>query len=128
VRRRGLLFLIVGGVCGWTWANAVLASRTRRGDLTERQAHILALVARGLSTKEIARREGISANSVNTHIRRARSTLGVSSRAAAAAIVIGRHPTVEPERFQAVTPARPRRSATRARAATISPTSSSNGT
>ena len=112
-------WLVIGGVLGFTWARGVLATRRRRG-VSDRQAEILELVARGMSTKEIALHEGISEHSVNTHIRRATRTLGVGTRAAAVAVVRGSP--------QAGVPARPRRSPTRSRAVTISPTSSSNGT
>ena len=90
-----------------------------RAVITRRQAEILRLVARGLTSKEIAQHEGISLSSVNTHVRRARGSLGVGTRAAAVAILVRR---------QAVTPPRPSRSATRSSAMTISPTRSSNGT
>ncbi len=89
--------------------------------LTERQRQILGLVGKGLSTKEIALREGISPYSVETHIRRARDRLGVGTRAAAAVVVSAR-------RGQAAGPSRPRRSATPTSAVTTSETSSSNGT
>ena len=121
-------WLLVGGLCGWTWARAVIAERSRPPGLSERQTQILALVARGLSSKEIARHEGISQHSVNTHIRRARSTLGVSSRAAAAALVSGGAPARRRHAVATPPPARPSRSAARPSAITISPTSSSNGT
>jgi len=110
--------MLVGGACGYTWARTVIDRRAPAPVLTERQAEILALVARGMSTKEIALYEGISPNSVDTHIRRARVALGVTSRAAAAAAVSGRD--------QTATPARPRRSATRSSATTTSDTSASN--
>jgi DNA-binding CsgD family transcriptional regulator len=117
---RGLGLLALGGICGFTWARAVIDGRSPTPELSERQTAILALVARGMSTKEIALHEGISAHSVNTHIRRAKRTLGVGTRAAAVAALRGAG--------QAVTPPRPSRSATRPSATTISPTSSSNGT
>ncbi len=116
-----MAWLALGGVCGWTWARSVIGARARPPGLTDRQMHILVLVGRGLSTKEISRREGLSPYSVETHIRRARRTLGVATRAAAAAAVSGGWD-------QAALPASPRRSATPSRAATISATRSSNGT
>jgi DNA-binding CsgD family transcriptional regulator len=58
--------------------------------ITPRQNEILRLVARGMTSKEIARHEGISLNTVNTHVRRARSALGVGSRAAAVAVIVRR--------------------------------------
>ncbi len=118
---RGVGWLVIGGLCGWVWARRVVGAPARPAGLTDRQAEILSLVGRGLSTKEISRREGLSPYSVETHIRRARRTLGVTTRAAAAA-------AVSAGSRQAAVPARPRRSATPSRAATVSATSSSNGT
>ena len=120
VRGLRVLSIVAGGACGFAWARSVIARRRATSVLTDRQVEILTLVARGMSSKEIALYEGISANSVDTHIRRARVALGVSTRAAAAAAVSGRD--------QTAAPARPRRSATRSRATTTSLTSSSNGT
>ena len=117
---RDVVFVVGGGALGWAAARAVLRSRRLPVPLTRRQVEILSLVERGLTTKEIARQAGISEHSVNTHIRRATRTLGVGTRAAAVAVVRGSS--------QAGAPARPRRSPTRSRAVTISPTSSSNGT
>jgi len=124
VRRLRLLWILAGGAFGFTWARRVMERRAASSLLTERQVEILTLVARGMSSKEIALHEGISANSVDTHIRRARIALGVGTRAAAAAAVSGREVG---GRDQTATPARPRRSATRSRAVTTSLTSSSNG-
>ncbi|HEY6957897.1 MAG TPA: helix-turn-helix transcriptional regulator [Candidatus Limnocylindria bacterium] len=118
---RGVLWLVLGGFVGWSWARGVLESRAASDGLTDRQAEILTLVASGMSSKEIALHTGISEHSVNTHIRRATRTLGVGTRAAAAAVVTRK-------RRQAGTPARPRRSATPSSAVTTSATSSSNGT
>jgi DNA-binding CsgD family transcriptional regulator len=58
--------------------------------ITDRQTEILRLVARGMTSKEIARHEGITLNTVNTHVRRARTSLGVATRAAAVAVVVRR--------------------------------------
>jgi len=58
--------------------------------ITDRQTEILRLVARGMTSKEIARHEGITLNTVNTHVRRARSALGVGTRAAAVAVIVRR--------------------------------------
>lgn len=112
---------ILGGVCGWVWASAVIDARREPPLISDRQLAILEHVGRGLSTKEIAKREGLSEHTVNTHIRRARQSLGVTTRAAAATAV--RRGARQPE-----TPARPRRSATATREVTTSPTSSSKGT
>jgi HD-GYP domain-containing protein (c-di-GMP phosphodiesterase class II) len=51
--------------------------------LTEREAEVVALLARGLQTKEVARALGISAKTADRHIQNAYRKLGVSSRAAA---------------------------------------------
>ncbi len=115
---RGVGWFVLGGVCGWSWARGVMDAHAERPRVSRRQAQILALVARGMSSKEIARHERISEHSVNTHIRRACRTLGVPSRAAAVAALRG----------AGQTPASPRRSPTRSSATTISATSSSNGT
>jgi DNA-binding CsgD family transcriptional regulator len=124
VRPLRVVWILAGGAFGFTWARRVIKRRAASSLLTDRQLEILALVARGMSSKEIALHEGISANSVDTHIRRARLVLGVSTRAAAAAAVSGREVR---EGDQTGTPARPRRSATRSSAITTSLTSSSNG-
>ena len=58
--------------------------------ITERQTEILRLVARGMTSKEIARHEGITLHTVNTHVRRAMLTLGVGTRAAAVAQIARR--------------------------------------
>jgi DNA-binding CsgD family transcriptional regulator len=117
VSLRDALWILIGGAFGWAWARRVLANASPSAPVTRRQAEILAFVARGMSTKEIARRAGISEHSVNTHVRRACAALGVPSRAAAVAVLRGEDQT----------PERPRRSATRVRATITSPTSSSNG-
>ena len=116
---RSAALVAFGGICGWACAREILHRRTSEGPLSPRQREILALVGQGMSSKEIARRTGIGEQTVNTHIRRARMALGAPTRAVAAALVSG---------GQAGTPARPRRSAMRPSAVTISPTSSSNGT
>jgi DNA-binding CsgD family transcriptional regulator len=61
--------------------------------ITDRQSEILRLVARGMTSKEIARHEGITLNTVNTHVRRARSARGVGTRAAAVAVIVRRRAT-----------------------------------
>ena len=65
-------------------------SVSTRAWITDRQTEILRLVALGMTSKEIARHEGISLNTVNTHVRRARGALGVSTRAAAVAVIVRR--------------------------------------
>ena len=53
--------------------------------LTNREREILALLADGLSNKQIARRLGISTNTVKTHLELLFDKLGVSTRAEAVA-------------------------------------------
>jgi HD-GYP domain-containing protein (c-di-GMP phosphodiesterase class II) len=55
----------------------------RPAGLTEREAEVVALLARGLQTKQLARALGISAKTADRHIQNAYRKLGVSTRAAA---------------------------------------------
>jgi len=48
--------------------------------LTPREAHVVALIAAGAPNKEIAKRLGLSMNTVKSHIRTAYRAMGVSSR------------------------------------------------
>lgn len=61
-----------------------MLSQQRR--LTPRQAEILDLVAEGLGDKEVARKLGISTNTVRTHLQRVYRHQQVPNRAAAASI------------------------------------------
>jgi len=56
----------------------------RPAGLTEREAEVVGLLARGFQTKQIARALGISAKTADRHIQNAYGKIGVSSRAAAA--------------------------------------------
>jgi len=56
----------------------------RPAGLTEREAEVIALLARGLQTKQIAHVLGISAKTADRHIEHAYRKIGVSTRAAAA--------------------------------------------
>jgi HD-GYP domain-containing protein (c-di-GMP phosphodiesterase class II) len=56
----------------------------RPAGLTDREAEVLALLARGLQTKQVARALDISAKTADRHIQNAYRKIGVSSRAAAA--------------------------------------------
>jgi HD-GYP domain-containing protein (c-di-GMP phosphodiesterase class II) len=55
----------------------------RPGGLTEREAEVVAMVARGLQTKQIASALGISSKTADRHIQHAYRKIGVSTRAAA---------------------------------------------
>ena len=55
----------------------------RPAGLTEREAEVVGLLARGLQTKQIAQAVGISVKTADRHIQNAYSKIGVSTRAAA---------------------------------------------
>ena len=55
----------------------------RPAGLTEREASVVGMLARGLQTKEIAGALGISAKTADRHIQNAYRKIGVSTRAAA---------------------------------------------
>jgi HD-GYP domain-containing protein (c-di-GMP phosphodiesterase class II) len=56
----------------------------RPAGLTDREAQVIGLLARGLQTKQIARALGISAKTADRHIQNAYAKIGISTRAAAA--------------------------------------------
>jgi HD-GYP domain-containing protein (c-di-GMP phosphodiesterase class II) len=56
----------------------------RPAGLTEREAEVVGLIARGLQTKQVARALGISVKTADRHIQNAYAKIGVSTRAAAA--------------------------------------------
>jgi len=56
----------------------------RPAGLTEREAQVVGLLARGLQTKQVGRALGISAKTADRHIQSAYAKIGVSTRAAAA--------------------------------------------
>jgi HD-GYP domain-containing protein (c-di-GMP phosphodiesterase class II) len=56
----------------------------RPAGLTEREAEVIGLLARGLQTKQIARVLGISAKTADRHVQNAYGKIGVSTRASAA--------------------------------------------
>ena len=56
----------------------------RPAGLTEREAEVVGLLARGLQTKQIAGALGISAKTADRHIQNAYAKIGVSTRAGAA--------------------------------------------
>jgi DNA-binding NarL/FixJ family response regulator len=55
----------------------------RPAGLTEREAVVIGMLARGLQTKQVAAALGISAKTADRHIQNAYRKMGVSSRAAA---------------------------------------------
>ena len=55
----------------------------RPAGLTEREAEVVGLLARGLQTKQVARRLGISTKTADRHIQNVYRKIGVSTRAAA---------------------------------------------
>ena len=56
----------------------------RPSGLTAREAEVIALIARGLQTKQVGHRLGISAKTADHHLQNAYAKIGVSTRAAAA--------------------------------------------
>ena len=55
----------------------------RPAGLTERETEVIALLARGLQTKQVARALGISVKTADRHVQNAYAKIGVSTRAAA---------------------------------------------
>jgi HD-GYP domain-containing protein (c-di-GMP phosphodiesterase class II) len=55
----------------------------RPAGLTEREAEVVGLLARGLQTKQVARALGISVKTADRHVQNAYAKIGISSRAAA---------------------------------------------
>jgi HD-GYP domain-containing protein (c-di-GMP phosphodiesterase class II) len=62
--------------------------RSRVGGLTDREAEVLALVAKGQSIKEIARALTISPKTADSHIQHIYTKLGVSTRAGATLVAV----------------------------------------
>jgi DNA-binding CsgD family transcriptional regulator len=60
----------------------------RPAGLTDREAQIVGLLARGLQTKQMAAALGISVKTADRHIQNAYAKLGVSTRAAATLLAI----------------------------------------
>jgi DNA-binding NarL/FixJ family response regulator len=65
-------------------AGQPIRRRERPAGLTERETHVVMLLARGLQTKQVARVRGISPKTADHHVQNAYATIGVSTRAAAA--------------------------------------------
>jgi HD-GYP domain-containing protein (c-di-GMP phosphodiesterase class II) len=60
----------------------------RPAGLTEREAQVVGMLARGLMTKQVANELGISAKTADTHVQNAYRKLGVSTRAGATLFAI----------------------------------------
>ena len=63
---------------------ALMPSRNGSIVFFEREVEVVALLARGLQTKQVARVLGISVKTADRHIQNAYAKIGVSTRAAAA--------------------------------------------
>ena len=70
--------------------------RFTENDLSEREREVLALVARGLTNKEIGGRLFLSDHTVRNHVSRILQKLGLSRRSEAAAVAIRRR-LIQPE-------------------------------
>ena len=55
----------------------------RPAGLTEREAEVVAMLARGLQTKQVARALGMSVKTADRHVQNAYGKIGVSTRAGA---------------------------------------------
>lgn len=77
--------LAVDAVDAVLTASGTARPRRRSGPagLTPREVEVLILIARGASTRQVARRLGITANTAGTHIERIYVKAGASTRAAA---------------------------------------------
>lgn len=60
----------------------------RPGGLTDREAQVVGLIARGLQTKQVAAALGISAKTADRHVQNAYAKLGVSTRAGVTLLAI----------------------------------------
>ena len=69
---------------------ARLAEFPERSDLTEREAEVLQLVARGLSNKEVARAIGRTDETVKIHLKNAFAKLAVADRTEAVTVALTR--------------------------------------
>lgn len=90
-----------------------IGQRTALRKLTEREHEVLALLAEGLATAEIAHRLGITSATVRSHVQNILTRLGVCNRRQAAALLAGRLPSPTRARLRAArrAPDAPRRPA-----------------
>ncbi len=66
-------------------------ARGASGTLTPRESDVLALLARGLSNKDVARELGLGLRTVEGHVSNVLAKLGVASRTEAVAHALGHH-------------------------------------
>jgi HD-GYP domain-containing protein (c-di-GMP phosphodiesterase class II) len=69
---------------------------SRPAGLSERECEVLALIARGMATKQVARRLGISPKTCDHHIQSLYSKIGLSTRAGATLFAL-EHGLVDPD-------------------------------
>ena len=79
----------------------------RPAGLTEREAQVVGLLARGSQTKQVAAALGISVKTADRHIQNAYAKLGVSTRAAATLSAIAWAPRSASRHPCAASPATP---------------------
>ena len=77
-------------------AGASRVTGDRPAGLSERECEVLGLLARGLATKQVARRLGISPKTCDHHIQRLYGKAGVSTRAGATLFAL-EHGLVHPD-------------------------------
>jgi DNA-binding NarL/FixJ family response regulator len=73
--------------------NLVLVQVQHQQSLTRREREVATLVARGLSNAEVAERLSLSVRTVESHVYRASTKLGVGDRRALVALLAGRQPS-----------------------------------
>ena len=86
--RRVLLTVSAGGRFVDPSLSGSLLRRDNPTGLSRREAEVLSLLAEGLSYEEIAVQLGLRAETVRTHVRRAASRLGASTRTEAVAAAL----------------------------------------
>jgi DNA-binding NarL/FixJ family response regulator len=77
-------------------AQEVPQAREPAGELTQREEEVAALVARGMTNRQIASELVISEHTVATHVGRILKKLGLQSRAQIGSWLTGQPPTADP--------------------------------
>jgi DNA-binding NarL/FixJ family response regulator len=80
-----------GGWCSTPQWRTSRGSGSQRASLTPREREVLMALAKGLTTKAIARRLGVAMKTVESHKIRLFSKLGARTQAHAVSIAIGQH-------------------------------------